>query len=114
MISMDKERQGPGQYHTDGHVLPPRNLYAGGFGSMGQAPRPNVKTDLGIVGRTSSFLLSKVEFMVQVRARGESRLKQTTSSSPRVNASVCSTSSSMSCTKVLLSFTKGLLTCTKR
>ncbi|CAH0487693.1 unnamed protein product [Peronospora farinosa] len=59
--SMEKEHQGPGKYRTEGQVVPSRHMYVGGFGSMGHAPRPDAKVDLGIGGQTSSLFAKRSE-----------------------------------------------------
>ena len=57
--SMEKERQDPGRLRTGGQMEPSLDLYRGAFGSMGQAPRPNVIMDIGIGGQTSSFFAKR-------------------------------------------------------
>ena len=57
--SKGKERQEPGRLRTGGQMEPSRDLYRDGFGSMGQAPRPNVIMGIGIGGQTSGFFAKR-------------------------------------------------------
>ncbi|RMX62082.1 hypothetical protein KXD40_004503 [Peronospora effusa] len=44
---MEKKRQGPGQYHTEGQVVRSRHVYTGGLGRWGMLRDKTQKCDMG-------------------------------------------------------------------